>query len=353
MTKDSMRRFRMRMPFLFFCAVFAAADQSTPAASQAIDVNNSGMIVGIRNGVPALWQRRNFIGNLPLLNGAAAVPARINNNGDVVGYSGGKPNLFNQGEHAVLWRGGRIYDLGTLPGDFSSRAVGINDAGVIVGISCSSNNVCQSVMWTNLVIASAGMFPPTFGGALDINNKGQILRTASVDLGSPFGVEGGFAILGSLSGKPVSTLMLFSGGLNGFAQMNDHAEIIANGNRACGHETDGVFWNDGTWSCFGNINAVQPGGCPTTPSFSTAATGLNNRGDIVGWIETPRGIAAQLEDANGKVTVLPPLTPCGVAFPAAINDSRLIVGTVFSGPVAGTPLQAVLWNEGEMIETLK
>jgi probable HAF family extracellular repeat protein len=156
----------MKTPLLFLFAASVAAGQSkpaSPASSQAIDVNNSGMIVGIRGGIPALWQKRNFVGSLPLLNGATAVPTKINNNGDVVGYSGGKPNLYNTGEHAVLWRNGRINDLGTLSGDASSEARDINDAGVIIGFSCSSTNVCQNVIWTNLVIASSN-------GAVAINN---------------------------------------------------------------------------------------------------------------------------------------------------------------------------------------
>src|SRR5215468_2759407 len=111
---------RMRTPLLLVCVLCAAADLTTAQTSEAIDVNNAGTIAGIRNGVPALWQKTDFIGNLPLLAGAAARPVRINNRGEVVGFSGGKPNLGNTGEHAVLWSGGRIFDLGTLPGDFSS-----------------------------------------------------------------------------------------------------------------------------------------------------------------------------------------------------------------------------------------
>ena len=330
----------MKTPLLLLFAASVAAGQSTPASppsSQAIDVNNSGMIVGIRGGVPALWLRQTFLGNLPLLSWAPAVPVKINNKGDVVG---------NSGAHAVLWTGGRIYDLGTLPGDASSRAVDINDAGVIVGNSCSAINVCKAVSWTNRVISAL----PVYTGlgiltAESINNPGQILRNASLDLGSPIGTAQGFVVDFNSAGLSFAVILRPLWGFQGPSHLNDRGEIVSNAiaRSGCGHETDGVFWRDGAWNCFGNVSDVEPGSCTTLPSFFTSATGLNNKGDIVGSVISPHGIAGQLEDRNSNITVLTPLTTCSITFPNAINDFGLIVGTNLSALIGGVPQHAVLW----------
>ena len=93
----------------------------------------------------------------------------INDQGQVVGISGPcaafDPNLglYMVDSHALLWQDGRVTDLGnlggggrpfgldrrhhvsrlpldhTLPGDFASLALGINDGGAVVGTSLSAS----------------------------------------------------------------------------------------------------------------------------------------------------------------------------------------------------------------------
>ena len=54
----------------------------------------------------------------------------INGRGEVVGSS-----LATSGRrHPVLWRNGKITDLGSLGGDFSA-AVAINERGQVIGVS--------------------------------------------------------------------------------------------------------------------------------------------------------------------------------------------------------------------------
>jgi hypothetical protein len=206
------------------------------------------------------------------------------------------------------------------------------------------------VAWTNRVIAALPVYPALGPLTADaINNRGQILRNAQLDLGRELPAPG-FIIDFNPGGLAFTVIVRPFTAFLGGARMNNHGEIIANTNRACGHEIDGIFFKNGSWSCFGNISDLQPGGCPTVPSFFDEATGLNNKGDIVGWVATPLGMAGQLEDSEGNVTVLPPLTTCAVTHPAAINDSRLIVGSTFSSALASP--QGVMW-EGGKVEALK
>lgn len=69
-------------------------------------------------------------------------------------------------------------DLGTLPGDLTSEAAGINSRRQIVGISCGAVT-CRAVVWLNgaifpldsLVNLAKG---DNLGSAQDINDAGQI-----------------------------------------------------------------------------------------------------------------------------------------------------------------------------------
>jgi uncharacterized membrane protein len=78
--------------------------------------------VGVSGDRPVRWRD----GRLTVL-GAAGVAEDVNRRGDAVG------GAFSDGEHALLWRGGRQIRLAEPAGFTSSTATAINDAGLIVG----------------------------------------------------------------------------------------------------------------------------------------------------------------------------------------------------------------------------
>lgn len=164
---------------------------STGAATA---INDRGQVVGI-SGICdravgrfsaahiVLWEngRVRDLGNL---GGTAWNTAMaINQRGDVVGFSnlpgGSSPGAFNA--HAFLWtkRDG-IRDLGTLPGDVFSQALGINEQRQVVGLSCTAGFAsCRAFLWTDGVMTDlntlvAPGYPDQLVFANDINDLGEI-----------------------------------------------------------------------------------------------------------------------------------------------------------------------------------
>jgi probable HAF family extracellular repeat protein len=98
--------------------------------------------------------------------------SEINAKGQAAGYI-----LLNGGlKHAAIYSGGKIIDLGVLPGGDSSQATSINAGGVVVGDSNTTGGVTHAFRWVNGVMTDLGTLP---GGveshAADINDAGQIV----------------------------------------------------------------------------------------------------------------------------------------------------------------------------------
>lgn len=101
----------------------------------ATHINNSDLIAGYAPGIiPVTWTS-GVRKNLPALGGGKIAYGHlvngINNAGDLVGYAPAP----GAGVHtvAVLWRNGKVINLGHYPGGDNSYAASINDKGDIIG----------------------------------------------------------------------------------------------------------------------------------------------------------------------------------------------------------------------------
>src|SRR5262249_48747310 len=134
------------------------------------------------NGVP------NDLGNL----GGVAwnTPMAMNQAGDVVGFANipiDPPGRFFA--HAFLWtKEGGMKDLGTLPGDAKSQALGVNARRQVVGLSCGGGK-CRAFVWQagvmtdlNTLVGSAPHEPLFAAG--DVNELGVITGQTLTDTGT-------------------------------------------------------------------------------------------------------------------------------------------------------------------------
>jgi probable HAF family extracellular repeat protein len=151
-------------------------------------INQSGDSVGYsggKTGVRAvIWPHTGGIKALPGLPSSISSRGIANNErGDVVGISDIPP-----GSRAVLWTNGIARDLGALPGDRASEALGINNKGEVVGSSGNQNEQTRAVLWLPErgveIIHNLGILP---GGnssrALAINNRSEVVGTSHSNAG--------------------------------------------------------------------------------------------------------------------------------------------------------------------------
>lgn len=184
----------------------------------ASGINDNGLVVGqswtagFDHYVPVSWAGTTPTA-LPMLAGDVAGAAYgVNNRGVIVGVNG--PQNYGQ-THAVMWRNGKVVDLGTL-GDQtdqasrSSAANSINRQGVIVGSSDTETpRSVHAVQWdTSRQIHDLGTLPgDQQSWAADINDRGVIVgrseHTAANERSAVHAVawvDGGVRDLGVLPG---------------------------------------------------------------------------------------------------------------------------------------------------------
>jgi probable HAF family extracellular repeat protein len=135
-----------------------------------------------------------------------------------------------RGYHAVLWEGGTIVDLGTLPGGTSSTAGGINDRGLIAGTSSTLSLAPWAVVWADGIMTLLGTLPgATFSSAIAINKRGQVVGRSDQR-----------PVL--WDGDAILELGMPAGGTSATAvAINDRGEIVGQYDTGRG-ETHAVLW---------------------------------------------------------------------------------------------------------------
>jgi probable HAF family extracellular repeat protein len=310
--------------------------------------------------------------NLASLGGTTSAGSSINNRGWVAGSS----NLAgDQAQHAALWTRGSVIDLGTLGGPNSGVLWPVkNDRGIITGISQTSQPDPLGERWScsaffpaatatghqclGFVWQDGAMRPlPTLGGtngfATGANNRGEIVGWAENTVHDPTCVppqvlQFRAVIWGPRLGQIRELPPLPGDTVSAATALNNRGQVVGISgicDRAVGRFSaiHAVLWEDGKPTDLGTLGGV---------AWNTPMS-INQRGDVVGFANasTAAGgsfaVHAFLWTKKGGIHDLGTLPGDATSQALGINDRREIVGTSCD---ADFNCRAVIWRNGEITD---
>jgi probable HAF family extracellular repeat protein len=245
--------------------------------------------------LPFLWQD-GVMNPLPTLGGANGVASRINAQGLIAGYAENsvpEPGCAVSQFKPVVWKGGAAYPLPTFKGDPVGVAAWVNDKGQVVGSSgtCAAFNPNSglymvenhALLWKNGKVIDLGNLGGTGGiagnHACAINNRGQVVGHSELPNDTTFHgflwtkERGRMLDLGTLDGDVASL------GLD-----------IDDGGTVVGASLDASFtpraivWKNGVMT---DLNTLIRGHSALPLLL---ANSINDRGEIVGLGATSSGL---------------------------------------------------------------
>lgn len=267
----------------------------------------------------------------------------INSSGQVVGQF-----LNAQGqEHAYLFDGWELRDLGTLGGHFST-AFGINAQGETTGYSLTGETdergFVQSAFISNgLSLWDLGI---RWSSASDINGAGQIVGSVlNVDTGDYHAFlfdERGLVDLGTLEGR-----QSFANAVNEVGQVAGATETFIPGTRL--RSIRGFLHEGGTMRDLGSLGYfcfLDDNGIERCFEHSEAAD-INNQGQIAGFSTTGDRFNQHAFLSDGGVMEDLGTLGGNQSWAMAVNDSGQVVG---SSTTSTDAYQAFLLDQGTLYD---
>ena len=292
--------------------------------SRAYDINSAGQITG-RSYMPSsvtagfLWEDGKMINIGSLGNETGESSANGINDFAAICGSSEPPD---QQTHAFRWQDGRMVDLGTL-GGVGSRGYAINNLGDVTGRALpAGSSVNHAVMWIGEEIIDLGVLVPgydTYGfGINDLREVAGWGWVAATGVKGFVWRDGFMCLLPGLSGEDSSAIAI-----------NDLG-WIAGDSRAADGATHPVIWISKTAPVIPIIDL----GLPQEFDFGFCHA-LNNVGVVVGtyWEAVPGWDNYNIypfiwEDGRMQLLedMIPPDSDWDLNFPLGINDAGQIVG---------------------------
>lgn len=250
----------------------------------------------------------------------------VNEKGVAVGQS-----MLSDGNfHATLWNGGTV-DLGTLGVDTQSIAFSLNDSGTVVGVSYNYGDLQpHAFRWQSGSLSPLGDFSPHYVDAAGVIVGHRTIYNAAnlwVDQACRW-TGGSFEDLGTLGGNSSDAMSQNSSGVAVGQSFLANNQTV----RACA-------WVGGAPHDLGTIAG--------TTSARSAAMGINDVNQVVGWSEVAGGqnhaCLFQL-DASGNVLQRTDLgyLANGSSTAFDVNNSGVVVGS--------SDYRGFVWQSGIMRE---
>jgi probable HAF family extracellular repeat protein len=300
------------------------------AGTEASDVNNAGIVVGVYNAPDArafAWTRGTGVVDLEGATSSFSLARAINECGQIVG---------ELGSHAVRWNTfHEIEDLGTL-GGLNSSAGDVNDRGDVAGHSqIEPGGRTRPFLWTEeegmrQIVECEGQS----GTAVALNNARQVV-------GSCDGASGGYRAFfwSAHTGRIDLDLPGFQN--SSAVGINDRGEVVGAASTVESQYVAAFKW----WPTTGRVVLLRDLG----DGFSLASD-INQSGLIVGDAidntQTRHAVAWLTPRLGGELD--PGLGTSSSA--TALNDLGSVVGTVqFGSP---RDLRAVLWEPPKSVSRI-
>lgn len=299
-----------------------------------------------------LWPRGRTTDLGALGPGDSSYPNGINSRGDAAGLSdtGAIDPLTGQtAVHAVLWRSGRIQDLGTLGGN-QSQTFDINDAGQVAGVAGNRTpdafsmlgwgTQTRAFLWQRGRMRDLGTLggPDAFGWF--INSAGQIA-----------GISYTSATPDPATKQPPSDAFLWDAGhmrdlgnlggsvpvFGGVTAINRHGQVVGQSDLAADQTAHPYLWNGHRMIDLGTLGGDNG-----------SANAVNADGVVVGTADLADGTHRGFIWAHGRMHDLPPVNGRPCSFSTSVNDRGQTVGS--STICHPGPMEAVLWQHGTAVD---
>jgi probable HAF family extracellular repeat protein len=274
---------------------------------------------------------------------------QVTDNGLIIGNSqNGLVDAASNGweMHGVLWRNGKLIDLGTLGGGPLSVVSAVNSSGEVVGLSLTAEQDPFSIWgfyqtrafrWKDGMMIDLGTLGGPDAVAVRINERGQITGNSflSVDPSPVCGIATGAFLWEEGRLRDIGG---FGGSCTTASDMNDRGEIVGSSFLAGDQQQRPFLWRDGRMTDLGTL-----GGNFASP-FA-----INNQGTVVGLVSLPpddQAFHGTLWN-DGHVTDLGALNPGQCSVASAVNANGQIVGLSGDCSFYDPTLRAVISDNGK------
>jgi probable HAF family extracellular repeat protein len=317
--------------------------------------------VGLTN---AAWAHAEY--RVTVMGPANSVATDINSTGVVVGYYHPRSPTVT---HAFLNRGTGLVDLGKLTG-VSSEAVAINDKGHVLGQWKTSADQQRGFIYAGGKIRDIGIIPGRNTIYTDINNAGFITAYGGLidSFWGPQGFlrapDGTFRDIGSLPFENPITLASALNNRNQIAGasgplvfpdqpwraiiwtngvMRDLGDLGFTPNygvaiNECGQVTGSaslpVGFRDRKAFLYTNGRMIDIDGRPDNGERSSAGTGINNHGHVVGASNHLSGFIYRGKRMQSLNALIAPKSGWDIGSPEAVNDAGQIAATAYRNNVS-------------------